>query len=225
MMENNHYNFIHNKSQIKQFYNLFYKDTFTSPDLVYMILLASRRKYESETKTTDSMFARKVVKNDDYSKFLKMIKEYNHEKHPDLPEKCLVLYATLNPRSTFKALTEFNNKMNQWTHNTIVKGEMGDSIKNIDSIIKTCIQNNSFEKRYIQLDLDIKQEIYTKIIEEFLLEHSIKIHCVIETRGGYHYIINTGLLTNEQKKVIFNGKLKKLTFDTVDRNGKSITKM
>jgi len=33
-----HYNFIHNESQVKQFYDLFYKDTFTSPDLVYMIL-------------------------------------------------------------------------------------------------------------------------------------------------------------------------------------------
>lgn len=73
-----HYNFIHNEDQIKKFYELFYKDTFSeSDDIVYMLLLAFRRKYEKEDNLknlSDRMFARKVIKNDDFNNFLQMIK-------------------------------------------------------------------------------------------------------------------------------------------------------
>jgi hypothetical protein len=223
-----HYNLIHDEKEIKKFYDLFYKGTFgEDSDIVYMISKSFRAKYSIENKnirTNDSMFARKIIKTDDYNKFLNLIKQYNYEIDKDLPAECCVLYATLNPRSTFKALTEFMEKMNKWMYNTITTKKMDQSIRNIDSIVKSCIQNQSHQQLYIQLDLDVKNDTYMCIVKEFCEENNIIPKCVIETHGGFHYIIDSENLSNQQKKEIFTGRLKKLTYDAHDRNGKNIIK-
>jgi hypothetical protein len=223
-----HYNFIHDEHEIERFYDLFYKGTFDEDsDIVYVILKAFRAKYSKDNlniRTSDSMFARKIIKKDDYNKFLKSIKQYNCEIDEEFPAECGILYATLNPRSTFKALTEFTEKMNKWMYNTITTKTMDKSIKNIDSMIKSCIQNQSHQQRYIQLDLDIKDDTYISMVKEFCEENNITPKCVIETHGGFHYIIDSMKLSNKQKKEIFTGRLKLLQYVGLDRNGKEITK-
>jgi hypothetical protein len=225
-----YYNFIHDEKEIKKFYDLFYRDTFgEDSSIVYIISMSFRCKYstkhlERNNRVSDSMLARKIIKEDDYEKFLKSLKQYNYEIDEDLPQECGVLYATLNPRSTFKALVEFTERMNKWMYNTITTKVMDKSIKNIYSIIKSCIQNQSHQQKYIQLDLDNKDDAYIEMVKEFCEEHHITPKCVIETRGGYHYIIDSTQLTNQQKKEIFTGQLKQLKYDGFDRNGKAITK-
>lgn len=223
-----HYNFIHEENEIRKFYDLFYKDTFEGDsDIVYMISMTFRYKYSNEnmkSRMSDSMFARKIIKKDDYEKFLKSLRQYNHEIDEDLPSECGVLYATLNPRSAFKALTEFSEKMNKWMYTTITTKKMDKSITNIDSMIKSCIQNQSHQQKYIQLDLDVKDDEYMSTVKEFLDENNITPKCVIETRGGYHYILDSEHLSNHQKTEIFTGRLKQLKYEGFDRNGKGMTK-
>jgi hypothetical protein len=222
-----HYNFVHDTSEIKHFYDLFYKDTFKD-DIVYMIHLACRKKYLDEIKCEgqNKFLNRIVIKDDSYYKFLSLLYSYNSDKRSleNLPQESLVLYASLNPRSTFKALTEFNKKIAEWTYNTIIHKEMNTSIKNITSTIKSCIQGSSYESRFIQLDLDKKEQEYVDILENFLNDNLINVYCIIETRGGFHYILNSNTLTGDQKKNIFNGTLKNLKFDTLNRNGNCVTK-
>ena len=125
------FNFIYDTNEIKQFYDLFYKDTFKD-DTVYMIRLACRKKYLNEinfnytkeifgcnvgvvtkmtTNSINKFFNRTIINYDSYDKFLSLLYSYNSDKRSlNLPQEGLVLYASLNPRSTFKALTEFNKK-------------------------------------------------------------------------------------------------------------------
>lgn len=238
------FNFIHDTNQIKLFYNLFYKDTFKD-DIVYMIHLSCRKKYLDEikfnskdtfgynvgeitkikTKLINKFFNRIIINQDSYDKFLILLYSYNSDKRSlNLPQEGLVLYASLNPQSTFKALTEFNKKISEWTYNTIINKRMDDSIKNISSLIKTCIQNSSYEKKYIQLDLDKKEQEYVEILEKFFNDNLINVHCIIETKNGYHYILDSNKLTSEQKKSIFNGTLNTLKFQTLNRINEIVTK-
>jgi hypothetical protein len=241
----NNFNFIHDINEIKQFYDLFYKDSFKD-DIVYMIHLACRKKYLDEinynytketfgynvgevtkmtTNSINKFFNRTIINHDSYDKFLSLLYSYNSDKRSlNLPQEGLVLYASLNPRSTFKALTEFNKKMSEWTYDTILNKKMSDSIKNTSSLIKTCIQNSSYEQRYIQLDLDKKEQEYVDILEKFLNDNLINVHCIIETKNGYHYILDSKKLTSEQKKNIFNGTLKTLKFETLNRINETVTK-
>ena len=112
--------------------------------------------------------------------------------------------------------------MSEWTYNTVVNKEMGNNITNTTSLMKTCIQNSSYEQRYIQLDLDKKDQEYVDILDKFLNDNLINVHCIIETKNGFHYILNSKKLNSEQKKNIFNGTLK--TLKTLNRNGDHVTK-
>jgi hypothetical protein len=214
-----------------------------------MIHLACRKKYLDEinfnynkdtfgykvgeitklqTRFINKFLNRTIIKDDSYEKFLSLIYSYNSDTRSlkNLPQEGLVLYASLNPRSAFKALTEFNKKMTEWTYNAVVNKEMGDlvTIKNTTSIMKTCIQNSSYESKYIQLDLDKKEQEYIDILEKFLNDNLINVHCIIETKNGFHYILDSKNLTGEQKKNIFNGTLKNLKFETLNRIGEPVIK-
>ena len=68
---------------------------------------------------------------------------------------------------------------------------------------------------YIVVDLDLKSKF--SMIKQELITQGIIVKVIIETRGGYHFLIKTDLLTSEMKKYIYTN-LKKNKFVDILKN-------
>ena len=51
------------------------------------------------------------------------------------------------------------------------------------------------EKKYVILDID-KKELFKEVLTK-VKEQEIDIYCIIETRGGYHMILEKNKLTKD----------------------------
>lgn len=207
---------IHNPKSIKKFWDMFYENKFDD-DIVFMTLLMQREKY-SDFKQTNLMKERDIIDKNDYKQFLNKIKSYTNDK-------CNVVYSSLNPLSSYKAYILFRQKIDNVINERINSNKTSWSksgITNLNNTLKTCIQKSVYDKKWIILDLDVKLQYFE--LKKYLTYFDINPFCIIETKNGYHFILDNKKLTSLQKKEIFTGKLTNWLFECKDKNGKLINK-
>lgn len=198
------YTFIHDRNLVDEFEQKYLMD-----DESYLILLAFREKYCEEKKKYQlkntffcrQIFVKKPEKLTLYS-FLKRhyeIEEFYDDNGQMIPPHLLSLYMTVSPRNKKSAILEFNSKIVECLANQ-------QDFRSIDSLYKTCLHRHEKQK-YIQLDIDDKQNISDVLDDSKSLE--IQVSGVIETKNGYHVLIDISALQNPtQKEFIFRASRK-----------------
>jgi hypothetical protein len=130
------------------------------------------------------------------------------QKQNSVPQEALALYITINPRNMYKA-----------TINTMVK--LAQSIRDQNVLMNphqealSEIQRTKSRTCYIDFDIDNKMPLkeLRETIQCYINQEAINI---IETRGGYHVLINPVLVRDEFKNTFYQN-LSKLSDQSGDQ--------
>jgi len=204
------------------------------PDEAYFLSLSARNKYltDEERKTYElgrtEMFARELVKQNKYGTpiediYLRVLKSmqvseggYTSRTGVTLPDKCLVVYANINPSSGIKALKMFYERTTEALFDMRTNSEAPSNFNNLDTQLMNCYQKCKGTRTLIDIDFDIPEE-GSDILHTFLdemYEKDVKYH-VVKTKSGYHV-----LLERETLKFNYNLNIIKAHEEAQKRFGK-----
>lgn len=220
-MEKGYHNFIYDESQIRKFVALLAP---LKADEVYLVSMSARNKYLEKAEreelelTRTEMFARKLVKpspkargtiSDVYIRVLRSLEVarggYTSRSGANIPDKCLVCYANINPSSGIKAFKKFNNIMMEALFDMRTNSTMENAFAHADSKLMNAYQTERGKLTLLDIDFDIPVEGFDILVEfrkRILQDHETAMlklpeekrgplkHEVIETKSGYHFIID-----------------------------------
>ena len=189
---------IYSETELQKFHSLLTRKPL-EPSEAFFLSMSARNKYltPEEREVYDlgrtEMFARKLVKSDKFSDFLRVIRSmevneggYTSRGGKVLPSKCMVVYANINPSSGKKALKEFYSK----TQEFLFDGNQDFQYGRLDSVMMGCYQRNRGQRNFLDIDFDIPEEGESHV-RDFcagLQTVDVKYH-VIKTRSGYHVLL------------------------------------
>jgi len=222
------YRFIHDANEVEDFANLIWNKNRKQGEVFFMSLSA-RNKYLTEEERLEiklpgqEMFERKIVRSPE--RLLSSVHRYESEdgsyltKYGNIiPQKCMVVYANINPTNVIKAFSEIQQTMNNYFVELTSHGinSNSDKIKetlermtNMDRVFLNAYQTNVGTRNWIDVDMDSKNDFILSFIQEKMKASKVK-YATIETRGGYHILLdketvkfNFNLVIEEaQKKLI-----------------------
>lgn len=199
------YRFVYSEDEVKKFFSILSP---LKPDEAYFVSLSARNKYltDEERKAIDlgrtEMFARKLIKQYTYEAFIRTIRTYEvndggftSRSNIPLPEKCIVIYANINPVSGRAALKEFYEKTTQLLFDLSDDKDSRKRLASLDTELMNCYQRAKGTKKFIDIDCDVPDEgidIVELVIAE-LKANGVDYH-VIKTKGGFHILIDRSTL-------------------------------
>lgn len=175
----------------------------------FYVALFARKKYDTllQSTSSDKMQLKRLLATKD--NLIDKIKQLEIEiglyklKQTEATQQSLAIYITPNPRCMIKA------------HNDVLLRvakaiTTGNYFYNLHAETMSCIQRSKAKTHWIDFDIDTKEVDISKI-QDILNFDSYKI---LETRGGYHILVNPEKVTPQTKwyKLIQN------TFK-IDRSG------
>lgn len=195
-----HYELIHNEREIRKFYDILGE---LLPEEAYFLSMSARNKYltEDERKMYElgrtEMFARKLVKRNSFEIFMRTVRSfevayggYLSRGNVPLPQKCLVVYANVNPVSGRKALQEFYSKTTQLLFDLSTSKEAESKLSSLDTELLNCYQRAKGTKSLIDIDFDVPKGGFD-LVQRFVQQMrtaGVTTH-VIETKSGYHVLL------------------------------------
>jgi len=209
------YTFIHDIEQVRKFHSLL------SPlkeDEAYFISMSARNKYLTAEERAyydlgrKEMFDRKLVKETSFECFLRELRTfevndggYTGRSNIPIPEKCMVIYANINPVSGILALREFYEKTNTILFEMGSNKSINKKFSCLDSELLNCYQRAHGTSTLIDIDCDIPDDgaDLVKTVCDDLREHDVVFN-VMKTRSGYHILIQRDTLTYNYKWIIEN---------------------
>ena len=220
-----YHKFIYDEDQIRKFVGLMspLKD-----DEVYFVSMSARNKYLTEEERRHyelgrtEMFARELVKPskrfpgtiaDTYIRVLKSMQVsrggYTSRTGVELPDKCLVVYANINPTSGYLALKAFMEEAFKALFDLRTNPEAPSFFAHLDSKLMKELQKRTGTKTLIDIDFDIPDEgkgILISFIAELTNMHDaamekleedkrkeLKYH-IVKTRSGFHFLLDRSSL-------------------------------
>lgn len=214
------YSIIYDRKQVEEFETLFFSTSPTSPtspkfhtkeEQIFLLFLSARKKYCPDIVNT-GCFKRVIVKyknneKNSVRKLFNVLKQYEiplnyyfDKNNNSIPQESLVAYASLNPRNAIHATQELSKDIldKAFSHDT-------HFFSTIDQKFKNNLQKHPI-KQFVGIDLDTKDEtIYNQLVNDLL--SIINIFSIIETKGGYHIIIDKNNINNINGQIIYK-KLK-----------------
>lgn len=219
---------IYSEEEIKKFYSNVLPPLSNSE--VYFVSLSARNKYLTQEERVllnlgrTEMFERRIVRNNDYNKFIRTIKKfevkdgsYTTKNNSIIPDKCIICYININPSNTLKALNEFNKTINEYYLEISICASEGRDPTNIlsrinkcDTLLMNCFQRNRGKKHYIDVDFDTKNALALIAFTDELTSKEVEHH-IIETKSGFHVLLKSDTITYN-----FTKKLNELNNESVD---------
>ena len=174
----------------------------------YLVFMSARKKYCPTIDKTRECFNRVIVRDAKYVPHV--VESYSDD---DLPPESLAVYFSVNPRNLEEAGLETA---------TYIFSQL--RLKNTEvaaSLDKEFLRNaQKFQKKqYIVLDLDYKPRY--EEIKALLIKHLITPKIVIETRGGFHFLVSIDTITRDAGMFIHK-VLANMTFTTDDGKVKNL---
>lgn len=126
----------------------------------------------------------------------------------DVPQEALALYITVNPRSLWKATQQ---SAKHFVDCIITNART----MNPQAEAMSQIQKAKNRSHYVVFDIDSKEEDFVKQAVACLPSYPYDAFRLLETRGGYHLIVNPIIASKHNKKWYQNIS----TFDFVDQAG------
>ena len=220
-----HYKIVHSVDEIKKFYDLIGE---LKDEEAYFLSMSARNKYLTEEEREQyelgrtEMFARKLVKQNSFEIFMRVVRTfevayggYLSRGGKELPPKCLVLYANVNPVSGRKALQEFYNKTTQLLFDLSTSPQASAKLSGLDTELMNCYQRAKGTKSLIDIDFDVPEEGFD-LVERFVAtmrERGVTLE-VVKTASGYHV-----LLRRETLKFNYPAVVSELHEEAVERFG------
>lgn len=172
-------------------------------DEVYFLSLSARNKYLTEEERVEfslgrtEMFGRTIAKSkEDYDYAMDKLGwslQYKTTKNGrEIPAKALVVYANINPSSSLKAYLMFQKEMSNMVEETLI-AQMNDKKPTLDGFkyaerkLMNCFQKATGNRYWVDIDFDIDKT--RTFILTAVTDHLIAKHIVIETKSGYHLLI------------------------------------
>jgi hypothetical protein len=116
----------------------------------------------------------------------------------EFPNGCSCLYMTINPRDPVKAMIKVNNNLVDHITNLAYLKDSSYMPCGMINYVYSAIHGTVYEKTYVDLDIDTKDEAFMLKLKCFLLEMWKSIEYIIETRGGYHILMSKSNVTKTQ---------------------------
>lgn len=206
------YNIIKDEQALKDFVDWLPE---LQPDEKYYICLFARNKYCKELThiKTDKAQLKRIVTNKErmINKIRQLEVVYGHytQKQMIVPQQALALYITVNPRNMLKA-----------TVNTMVK--LAQSIRDQNTEMNphqsalSEIQKAKSRTCYVDFDVDFKElsprAFKNTILNICGLDTNFEI---LETRGGYHVLIDPSTIDPSKKNSWYNNLNQTLRLDQI----------
>ncbi len=172
----------------------------TNKGEAHMVSLLARKKYIPEDNADlrkdlkDSAIGSTIIKPIGDAgitplRYLRALRRFNvpidcyvtKRTEMSIPEVCLSLYTTINPRSLDKGIAQgLSTCLEDNLH-----GRLNSS--KVISTLESSVQKSVSKKHYIDIDIDTKDRKTVQDMSDYLNEH--KYH-VVETRGGYHFLVD-----------------------------------
>jgi hypothetical protein len=198
------YKIVNNEKALKEFIDWL-------PELkageTYYICLFGRSKYAPEgvKLTADKQQLKRFTSNKEF--MFEKIKQLECEvgcykqKHNPLPQDVLALYITPNPRSYIKAAKESLKKFAE----LVTEDYNG---YNPHQEVMSKIQTSYSRKVYIDFDFDIDKSKMNEMKEQIF--SAVNKECIssVETRGGFHLLIELSKIDKEHTKTWYNNIVK-----------------
>ena len=193
----NKYNIITDLSELEKFIS--FLPELLAGEKFYVSLLA-RRKYYKEISNNNQQLKRFLTTKDLLVSKIKQLEievgGYTFDGKP-IPQEALALYISVNPRSLWRGSCEGLKRL----ADVVARGD-----KNVDpqKLIMNCVQSSAGQKNFVVFDIDEKNPD--------LLKKSLDIvgeQCYIETRGGYHLLVDPKTIGEEVKN--WYGQLKQFS--------------
>lgn len=201
-------------------------------DEVYLMVAGARKKYAKDNpdvSTSHEVMIRHVVRDTEPDKFMQgfaktvsqlaFCRDKNTGKF--FPQESWVVWITANPRSTVKALFNFNKKNNDLAYDYV----------NAKNDHQKEVAHEKFKKSHIRyysalqvaqsrrlndiIDIDVKDMSLLKDVHGYLEPY---VNMVTETRGGYHILYKP-----EGNRIIYEEKLREKLPKTVEIKKDTLT--
>jgi len=215
------HNFIQDENELRFFFDNI------MPQLedfeVYFCSLSCRKKYLSPDEreklhiTRAEMFDRKIIREKDWHRFLRTIRKYEVSEGGYLsknglpvPGHSLTIYFNINPSNSLKALKEFNSKINDWQFELLAGNSESYSKKfnKLDVEIMNCYQRNRGTKHWMDIDFDVPKEFNAPVLLKEFLDNKKLRYYWIDTKSGYHLLIDRKTLTFNPEDICQTGQRK-----------------
>ena len=157
-----------------------------------------------------------------------------------LPSEAFAIYLTVDPLNEIRAYNKLQKQMADRFENLIMNGlhkstseptnesydisnysdktdnQQPQTNLNLESVYKSCLHSCP-EKGFKKLDVDSKDESNINRLKTLFKENNIDTHLVVETKGGFHVILNSNNLTSDAQKNLH-------LFSTQNKNWMSVEK-
>lgn len=216
---------IYDEDQVEEFYRRVISSQERTEFDVDFFCIAARKKYMSEeekqaTRMGDTcMMEKTVVKKDDISLFMNKLHKVDagldwltSNNGTRIPRSCMVFYMNINHTDMIYALKGLKMDL------AVLEGELfdclkkkglleniGNKVKGLNTLVLKAYQNpsNVSNKTWIDIDFDVSPEnfSFTEIKEVMSsLKFKEESYVVIQTRGGYHILVNTPWISAYNKE-------------------------
>lgn len=196
------------------------------PSEVYFLSLSARNKYltEDERKSLElgrtEMFQKTIVRERSWERLKRTLRKmecdeegYTTKNNSPIPSKCIVCYLNINPSDTLKALNEFNKVINEYMFELsrialkkLDSGNIMNRLNKVDNNMLTAYQQATGTRYWIDIDCDVNKEfkIYeSEKFKTFMIDNmKITRYYFIDTKSGYHIIIDKTQLKNDPNKIV-----------------------
>ena len=194
------YNLIYDEDQIKKFYDILIKPFIEKPNLTFIIIPITRRKYWEELTSSQINLSTKLVQthNLTYDRFLNILKRYevaeglytDPKSNKPIPGSAIAFYMTANPMDELKAMFQLMTEFNNDVHDRLYGSNEKHPSWKTESRFKSCLHQHPVkEDAVIKLDVDTKEEDKIQSLNRLLEEWNIPVVMKLATKNGYHYVL------------------------------------
>lgn len=209
-------NLLSNQDQVNKFISLLPE---LQNDEVYFISLSARQKHLTKEEReyfslgrTEMMIRTIVRSKDEFPKAFREIEGRLSQRQTragkNIPSKCLIVYVNINPSSMVKAYNLLKTKMEGEMFGIIQALQNGntpnyDVFRRLDRQLMTAVQNATGHKTWLDLDFDVpdKRVAHAAYIKPLVDQLTNIKHCLVETKGGYHLLIDRESLEQNSKSL------------------------
>lgn len=243
-----HHQLIYDPDQIREFYRDHMAQFVKQSDLVFLSILMARRKYFPALTTGATIFPRKIYDLNDggAEDFIRFIQHYEvaeglYRDHRNseiiIPTEGLALYMTCNPLSQSHAtnktlastleqqqfhliqLQQQVNKLNEIINSGGKNDPLTKQIHGVKLISKFKSELHSSPiKLFKKLDVDTKDTDKIILLKQFMLQHEIKTHLIIESKNGFHVFLKFANLLGNSSEIGLEGKAHQALYQFVKKH-------
>ena len=214
----NLYEVIGDEFTVRTFHKTWIQPLQTRPNarnLVFTIMLMSRRKYYDALTTSQQVLVRQTISvRETEDAFVRRLRKLEvkqglyvdlNDSSKEIPKDGLILYMNMDPGDELKAWFLMMNEMNDRIQSLSLheKSPWRENSLELSSLVKSCIVKADTPTTY-KLDIDTKEPEKIRALYEVIKNEKLQIVMMMSTKNGYHLFVREISSQNVHKFVQCN---------------------